>query len=467
MSRRLAVPLLSILLLAGGGCYQDDPGSNAPSTSQKPFAKVLLTDAPFPYDSVASVNVYVVSVAASTDPDTTGDACWETIAQPGKVFDLLELQQGTTTIVGEGELPAGQYRAIRMTIDTGLSSIIWSGGAQRVVNWQTYSQLYALVESPVDVPTEGAEIVIDFDVGRSFLYAFYGRDDFTFSPHLRAINSAAAGAIAGTVTTDYSGSSAPVKNASVTVCASDQCAPPDSGYVVTTGRSDDAGHYKIAFIRAGTYAVRIEPDYPFLAPVVTHNVQVTRGATTALSVLLPQAGSGGAYIRISGPTSVGVGGTITLIAAVGDATGSPVAHPALTWMSGAGIATVTGTSDTAYVTGQQPGGTWITASSPDAPSDSHWIDVVSSTAPVATVTVIPGSATLVVGQDSVLFHAELRDAAGTVVNRPVSWFGTDSSAFVIQSSAGLWATVRTRGAGTAFLRATSEGKTGQATITVH
>jgi len=466
MSRRVAMPLLTTALLAVGGCYQDDTTSNGPQRA-KPLARVLLTDAPFPYDSVTSVNLHVVRIEASHLPDTSGGGTWVLVTEPRKAFDLLELQQGTTTLVGEGELPAGQYRAIRMTIDTGLSSIIWSGGAHRVVNWQTYSQLYALVESPVDVPTEGAEIVIDFDVGRSFLYAFYGRDDFTFSPHLRAINSAAAGAIAGTVTTDYSGSPAPVKNASVTVCASDQCAPPDSGYVVTTGRSDDAGHYKIAFIRAGTYAVRIEPDYPFLAPVVTHNVQVTRGATTALSVLLPQAGSGGAYIRISGPTSVGVGGTITLIAAVGDATGSPVAHPALTWMSGAGIATVTGTSDTAYVTGQQPGGTWITASSPDAPSDSHWIDVVASTAPVATLTVIPGSETLVVGQDSVLFHAELRDSAGTVVNRPVSWFGTDSSVFVIQSSAGLWATVRTRGAGTAFLRATSEGKTGQAAITVH
>jgi hypothetical protein len=466
MSRRLAMPLLTTALLAVGGCYQDDTSPSAPN-SAKPTAKVLLTDAPFPYDSVSSVNLHIVRIEASHQPDTSGGGNWVLVTEPRKAFDLLELQQGTTTLVGEGELPAGQYRAIRMMIDTGLSSIIWSGGAQRVVNWQTYSQLYALVESPVEVPTEGAEIVIDFDVGRSFLYAFYGRDDFTFSPHLRAINSAAAGAIAGTVTADYGGSPAPVKNASVTVCASDQCAPPDSGYAVTTGRSDDTGHYKIAFIRAGTYSVRIEPDYPFLAPVVTHNVQVTRGATTALSVLLPQAGSGGAYIRISGPTSVGVGGTITLIAAVGDAAGSPVAHPALTWTSGAGIATVTGTNDTAYVTGQQPGGTWITASSPDAPSDSHWIDVVSSTAPVATVTVIPGSETLAVGQDSVLFHAELRDSVGTLVNRPVSWFATDSSVFIIQSSAGLWATVRTRGTGTAFIRASSEGKTGQASITVH
>jgi uncharacterized protein YjdB len=107
------------------------------------------------------------------------------------------------------------------------------------------------------------------------------------------------------------------------------------------------------------------------------------------------------------------------------------------------------------------------ANSPDTPGASHWIDVVASTAPVATVTVAPASANLAVGQDSVLFNAELRDAQGTLVNRPVAWFGTDSSVFVLQRpTTGLWAVVRARGAGTATLRATSEGKSGQATITV-
>ena len=115
MSRHIAIRLFTAALLAAAGCYQDEPGSIGPGT--KPIAKVLLTDAPFPYDSVASVNVYVVSVAASTDPDTTGDAGWETIAQPGRVFDLLALQQGTTALLGEGQLSGKLYRAIRVVIE--------------------------------------------------------------------------------------------------------------------------------------------------------------------------------------------------------------------------------------------------------------------------------------------------------------------------------------------------------------
>jgi hypothetical protein len=53
-----------------------------------------------------------------------------------------------------------------------------------------------------------------------------------------------------------------------------------------------------------------------------------------------------------------------------------------------------------------------------------------------------------------------------VYDRPVSWFTTDGSVFVIESAFGSGAIIRARGAGTAHLRATSDGKTGQATITV-
>ena len=118
MPRRLALPLLAAAVLLGSGCYQDD--TSGPAT-HKPLARVLLTDAPFPYDSIASVNLYVVRIEASAQLDTTGGGDWVTISQPKRTFDLLQLQQGATADLGQGEIPAGQYHAIRMTIDTSLS----------------------------------------------------------------------------------------------------------------------------------------------------------------------------------------------------------------------------------------------------------------------------------------------------------------------------------------------------------
>ena len=200
---RLTVALIAAATLIAGAeaCYKDD--STGTGNHGKPMAKVLLTDAPFPFDSVASVNVYVVRIEASTATDTTGGGDWVVITEPRKTFNLLNLQQGGTAFVGQGELAAGQYHAIRMTIDTSQSSIMWNNGSKAAVNWQNWSgsneePLYAIVDYPVDVPSDGAEIVIDFDVGRSFLYNFRGTNEFILAPQLRAINSAATGAIAGT-----------------------------------------------------------------------------------------------------------------------------------------------------------------------------------------------------------------------------------------------------------------------------
>ena len=156
---------------------------------------------------------------------------------------------------------------------------------------------------------------------------------------------------------------------------------------------------------------------------------------------------------------------------MGDATGAPVSNPSVTWTSDSpAIASVSSSgTDTAAVTGNQEGFATIRATS-GALSDAITIQVLGSPgAPVASVTVQPATASLTVG-DSVYFTAELRDSTGTVLSgRPVSWFSTDSSVFVIQFQGGTnpIAIVRPRGVGSAFLRATSEGKTGQATITVH
>src|SRR5205085_9468956 len=172
-----------------------------------------------------------------------------------------------------------------------------------------------------------------------------------------------------------------------------------------------------------------------------------------------------AYVRISGPTSGGVGGTITLFAAVGDASGNPVQNPSVTWTSSpADTASVTGFGDSARVTGRMQGFATITATS-NGLSDMHRVQITASSAPVATVTVVPADTNLTVG-DSLAFRADLKDAAGnSLSNRSVSWYTADST-FIQVYAYGTAALVFARAAGAAVLHATSEGKTGQATIRV-
>jgi uncharacterized protein YjdB len=187
-----------------------------------------------------------------------------------------------------------------------------------------------------------------------------------------------------------------------------------------------------------------------------------------VSVLLPEAGAGGTpYVRISGPSSVGVGGTITLHAAVGDATGEPVAAPSISWTSSNEVvAIVSGALDTAGVHGHQPGFATITATT-DGLSDAVTIEVVGEPQPVATVTLIPASTTLALN-DSSGARAELRDAQGNIVTqRPISWFSSHPTVLEITGMFGEHVTLKARARGTAQLRATSEGRVGEATITVN
>ena len=176
--------------------------------------------------------------------------------------------------------------------------------------------------------------------------------------------------------------------------------------------------------------------------------------------------SGGAYLRISGPALVGIGGTITLVAAVGDETGVPIAHPSVAWStSDEEVLSVTGASDSARVTGLREGRATMYASS-NGLTGSIEIEVVGDLQPVSSVSVIPSTPAMSLG-DSLAFRAELRDAqGGLLTGRPLSWFSSDTTVARIEAVFGEHAIVRARGRGGATLRATSEGRVGEATLTV-
>ena len=471
---RLAALTMLVGLLAGG-CYKDDvtglPGGG------KPLAKILLTDSPFPFDSVASVNVYVLSIEASPSADTSVAQAWTTIVAPHRAFNLLALQQGATAFVGQGELSAGQYRAVRMTIDTDSSSIIWSGGAAAQISWSISGRLtmYAVVEPAVSVDSgagaSGVDIVLDFDVGRSFPYNSFGNNAFDFIPWLRAVKSAETGTLQGTVTTPTIEGDQPIANADITVY------PPDAQYetlaavnAVATGHTDAAGHYRVAFLSPGQYYVRAEaPRSPLLAPA-SAIINVTTGGTASHDFSLGAGNSGGAYIHITGPNTVGVGGAVELLVAVTDSTGQPVSNPTVLWTtSDSSVATVqdsiAGNGGFVIVTGVRAGTATITAMSQGL-TDAVTIQVIGSAGSVTSISIDPPTANVAVG-DSIGFYATLRDTLGTqLFNLPISWSVSDTT--VVRLFAfGPSALIQPLRAGTVSIQAMSGGRTGTASVTVH
>jgi hypothetical protein len=469
MRRLLIATAVSSSLLTG--CYTDDATHSANIAP----TVVYLTDAPFPFDSIGSVNIYVTRIEASAVFDTSGAGNWVEVAAPRKTFDLLALQQGTTANLGAGFLDAGQYTAIRMTIDVDKSSIKYPNGTDAIVHWPGTGEItiHTLVEDPVAVTGTGAEIVIDFDVGRSFQYRMFGADEFNVFPSLRAVNKAATGTIEGTVTAPANvGPPGAVANANVSVYRGD---PSTFGiwYIEATGHTDQQGHYKIAFLPAGNYTVRVEqPIQPAFAASEIANVAVTIGNVTTHNVLLARADAG---LHITGNTIIGVGGTTLLHAATNDSSGNSVGA-AVTWVSrspgiAATVDSVIGDSldQDKFVLGLQEGSAWIVATS-GALMDSVLIQVVAQPNPngVATVTVSPPTLDLQVG-DSTFLLAEVRDSLGNVLtNRQIAWLPADSSGVVeLLLAVGPTAVLKAKIPGTVVIRALSEGKTGSATVTVH
>ena len=153
LSVRHAIALLVLLVACSD---RSSPGPTGENTT-----RVLLTDAPFPFDRVERVDLYVVSVSGSLTPDTSAAGSFVTMATPNRTIDLLALQRGVTDELGALELPEGVITAVRLTIDTDLSSItlkdgtVLTGSSTPGIAWQSSAGrpvLNALIHEQIDVP---------------------------------------------------------------------------------------------------------------------------------------------------------------------------------------------------------------------------------------------------------------------------------------------------------------------------
>ncbi len=153
--------------------------------------------------------------------------------------------------------------------------------------------------------------------------------------------------------------------------------------------------------------------------------------------------------------------TLQLTATSKDEAGSPLSS-VVTWASSdITIATVSwgGSGQTVVVTPWTLGGVTITAMSEGL---SGTAAVIVIPVPVASVTVTPTSATVQVGQ-TVQLTATALDAGGNILTgRPITW-ATSSPGVASVSGAGL---VTGIAPGLSTITATSEGKTGNSSVTV-
>ena len=302
--------LATVLALPVAACDKavvSQPAANATRT--------LLTDDPFPYNRVARVDLYVVSVAGSLSADTGAvGGSFVTLATPHRRINVLSLQNGITDELGAVALAPGAISAVRLVIDTDSSSItlkdgrVLTGASTPGIHWQSSAGrpvLNALIHEQILVPDSGAIVVIDYDLGKAFITPqeidpASTDSGFVFSPVVRAADAARTGSITGVVRAHTTGG-APVADASLRLYLGNPATPENTWSVMQTAKTDANGAFTLSYVTRSAYWAGVPaqagknwivaadpPSGAGLGRVVVPNLVVTaKHQTSAGTLVLP------------------------------------------------------------------------------------------------------------------------------------------------------------------------------------
>lgn len=280
--RRFALASIPLALLAACG------GGGGGGGSGTGTLEVRIQDTPVDEAENVFVTVARVEVFRSVDGEGTRETLVDTPAQ----YDLLELQNGLTAVLGTGEFPVGDYRSIRLIIAPDSRQDIARLPADQLNNYIVIGGTAYPLIVPSGAQTgiklnhhftlsadEITVLTFDFDVRRS-IHQRGHQDVFNLRPTLRLIDTVVSGSIAGTVVT----SDASPLPAGTVVSAQQSGAEVASAVVDAT-----TGAYVIGPVLAGTYdLVVIAPGFGFASEsgVVVTAQQQTAGHDFTLTAAL-------------------------------------------------------------------------------------------------------------------------------------------------------------------------------------
>jgi len=291
--RKLAAFAIGAAATMLGACDSTTGGNTGTLT-------LRMTDAPFPFSSVSRVDVFIVRVDArtgtTTDAEATNEADmsnWTTVASPNAAINLLDLNGGKTTNLGQATLPTGTWNGFRLIIDPSKSSVTLTDGSHPSIVWPSASKtgIKVVLDAPVSLTANGSVMVLDFDVGRSFVMR--GNDirnnGLLFKPVIRATATDITGSASGTVHST-SATGPIVAGATVEVLkAGTAVDDADDTNIIASTVTDANGAFTFAFLLPGTYALRATaPSGSTLKPaLLTGGFTVSTGQTTSgLTVVL-------------------------------------------------------------------------------------------------------------------------------------------------------------------------------------
>ena len=260
---------------------------------------VRLTDAPFPFSDVSSVDVFVIRVDARTAATTDAEAAdaanhdgWTTVATPNASINLLDLGSGITTNLGATTLATGNYNGFRLILDTDKSSITLTDGTTPPIFFPSAGRtgIKVNLDAPIQLTENGSVMTLDFDIGRSFVMrGNTAVSGFNFKPVIHAVAQDITGSVTGSVRAS-SETGAGVAGATVEVLTALSVLDSDQTHLVRSGVTDANGNFRIAFLLPGTYVLRATPpSTSTLKPaLLVGGLTITAGTETQNQIIVVQ-----------------------------------------------------------------------------------------------------------------------------------------------------------------------------------
>jgi hypothetical protein len=265
---RLAKLLGATLLLATGlAACGDGVGVDGDAS-----VRVLLTDAPSDYIDSAWVDIGAVELIPA------GEGGPVTLAVDGTdgFIDLLDLQGAATALLAHADVPAGDYKQLRLIVEDARvalvegyefndgstsKSLFVPSGAQTGIKLNLAGSGGEDDDGPVTLAAGETVLVLDFDVNQSFVIQGdpetpAGINGVLFTPTIRVVAQDVAASISGTVTTTVEGAS--VAGLVVTAEPTDEGSLEEYQSSTGTAVTDEDGAYTIHFLVPGAYEVSID-----------------------------------------------------------------------------------------------------------------------------------------------------------------------------------------------------------------
>lgn len=242
---------------------------------------ILLTDSPFPIDSVAEANVTINKIEGRQNQLDSDNTPFLLLSERDHSYNLLTLQNGVTADLAQIEVPEGNYNLVRLYISA--ASIKLKNGSVFDLTVPSGAQtgIKIFIEPPIRVEGDlTTELLLDFDVSQSFVVQGNpeppdGINGFHFKPVIRAANVSTSGTITGKV---FDNSPLEISGAYIWI---DQDPIEYSGYSVN-------GEYTISGIPEGIYTVKVSMDG--YNPASAEGVEVVAGNKSHLDdfILTPE-----------------------------------------------------------------------------------------------------------------------------------------------------------------------------------